>query len=219
MQPDWIAPPSSCFPGPLLDSPSFGRLARQGGRTYSLVLKVSNLWSLTLSTDLICAVVLRVPKDMTKNMAVSGFICYLLYWILLLSLLHTIDDLLSDKVLDSELNLCEPDGCASLLRFLVLLCKVTVCCVHERVNCILLWRSPISERANSTVSKRVLILRTWGPLGGTENGTLGAQIKILKCLILIRYYHIKIRHLRILIWAPQVPFSVPPRGPQVGFVR
>ena len=40
-----------------------------------------------------------------------------------------------------------------------------------------------------TVSKRVLILRTWGPLGGTENGTLGAQIKILKCLILIRYYH------------------------------
>ena len=97
-------------------------------------------------------------------------------------MLHTIDDLLSDKVLDSELNLCEPDGCASLLRFLVLLCKVTVCCVHERVNCILLWRSPISERANSTVSKRVLILRTWGPLGGTENGTLGAQIKILKCL-------------------------------------
>ena len=44
-----------------------------------------------------------------------------------------------------------------------------------------------------TVSKRVLILRTWGPLGGTENGTWGAQIKILECLILIRHYRIKIR--------------------------
>ena len=43
-----------------------------------------------------------------------------------------------------------------------------------------------SLRSVFTVSKRVLILRTWGPLGGTENGTWGAQIKILKCLILIR---------------------------------